>query len=104
MVPNHEKKKRLVRESMFIPIDRWTLILKNGRTKSFSYEIKALMSFIPIRETCLWCPIIKRKEIIMWIYIVLFEKWNLILKNDKNNFTYKAKASMSFIPMKRMNL
>ena len=37
------KKKRLLRESMFIPIDGRTLILKNGGKWSFSYETKALI-------------------------------------------------------------
>ena len=34
------KKERLLHESMFIPIDRQTLILKHGRKWSFSYETK----------------------------------------------------------------
>ena len=34
------KEKRLLCESVFIPIDRWTLILKNGRNGSFFYETK----------------------------------------------------------------
>ena len=40
---------------------------KNGRNKSFSYETKASISFIPMRKLCLWCLIMKRKEVIMWI-------------------------------------
>ena len=35
------KQKRLLPQSVFIPIDRWTLILKNVGKWSFSYETKA---------------------------------------------------------------
>ena len=37
------KDRRLLHESMFIQIDKWTLILKNGGRKSFSYETKTLI-------------------------------------------------------------
>ena len=30
MVPNHEKNRGLLQESIFILIDKWNLILKNG--------------------------------------------------------------------------
>ena len=43
MLPNHEKKKRLLCESMFVATDKQTLIQKNGRKRSFSYETKALL-------------------------------------------------------------
>ena len=35
------KARKLLRESMFITIDRWTFILKNRGKWSFSYKIKA---------------------------------------------------------------
>ena len=34
------KERRLLCESLFIQIDKWSLILKNGGKKSFSYETK----------------------------------------------------------------
>ena len=37
---------RLLCESMFVPIDKQNLSQKNGGKRSFSYEIKASMSFI----------------------------------------------------------
>ena len=40
---------------------------KIGNKGRFSYETKASISLIPKRRMCLWCPIMKRKEIIMWI-------------------------------------
>ena len=39
------KEMKLLCESMFILIDKRTLILKNGRKRSFSYEMKASMLF-----------------------------------------------------------
>ena len=41
MVSNHEKKKRLLYESVLTLIDIWTVILKNGGKRSFSYKTKA---------------------------------------------------------------
>ena len=35
------KERKLLRETIFIPIDRWALILKNGGKWSFSYETLA---------------------------------------------------------------
>ena len=92
-------------ESMFIPIEKRTLILKNGGKKSFSYKTKASISFIPIRKMSLHCPIIKKKQIIMRISVC--PKW-LINFNSKNggriSFSYETKASMSFIPMSKTSL
>ena len=39
IIPNHEKN-RLLPEFMFIPIDKLTLILKNGGKRSFLMELK----------------------------------------------------------------
>ena len=58
IVPNHEMKGDLC-ESMFVLIDRQTLILKNFRNKSFLNKTKALMSYILIKRMSLWCPIMK---------------------------------------------
>ena len=49
MAPNHGKKRKSLRESIFIKIDKQNLILKNGGKRSFSYETKASISFILIR-------------------------------------------------------
>ena len=42
---------------------------KNNRKRCFSYETKASISFIPMRRISSWCPIMKKKEIIMWICV-----------------------------------
>ena len=56
------KKKRLLYESVFVTIKKWTLILKNGGRRSFAYETKATMSFIQMSRTSLWCPIMEKKD------------------------------------------
>ena len=38
---------------------------RNGGKRSFSYETKALTSFILIRRMTLWCPIMKKNESII---------------------------------------
>ena len=44
------KEKRLLCESVFVPIDKWTLALKNDGKKTFPYETKASMPFVPMRK------------------------------------------------------
>ena len=54
---------------------------------------------------CLWCPIMKRMEIIMWIYVYRNWKMNFNSKiGNKRTFSYETKASISLIPMRRMSL
>ena len=62
------KERRLLRESTFIQIGNWTLILKNSGKRSLSHETKASMPVIPMRRMSLWFTIMKKKEIIMWIH------------------------------------
>ena len=78
---------------------------KNGYKRSFSYESKASISFIPMKRMCLWCPIMKRKEIIMWIQVYPNWKTNLNSKNGKTrSFCCETKTSISLIPTRRMCL
>ena len=78
---------------------------KNGRKWSFPYETKASISFIQTRRMWLLCPIMKRKEIIMWIHIYLNWKANFDSKNGrKRSFSYETEASKSFITRSRMSL
>ena len=103
MVPNNDKKGLLC-ESAFVLVEKEALILKTSWKKSFSYKIKASMSFIQIMRKSLRFPIVETKEIIMWI-CVYPNKWTLILKNSgKRGFSIDTKASMSFIQIRRMNL
>ena len=44
---------------------------------------------------CLWCPIMKRKEIITWILVYPNRQKTLILKNGgKWSYSYETKASI----------
>ena len=78
---------------------------KNGKKRSFSYETKASISFIPMRRMCLWCQIMKIKEIIMQIRVCPNRQTYINSINSKNkSFCFETKASISFIPMIRMHL
>ena len=78
---------------------------KNGRKRCFSYDTKPSMSFIPMRAMCLWCPIMKWKEIIMQILIYPNWKTNFNSKNGrKRSFSHETKPSISYIPMRGMCL
>ena len=47
----------------------------------------------------------KERSLLYEFVFVLIHKWTLSLKNDgKRSFTYGMKASMLFIPMRRMNV
>ena len=78
---------------------------KNVRERCFSIETKTSISFIPIRRMHLWCLIIKRKEIIMWIRVCPNRRMNINYKNGRKRcFSYETKAWISFIPTRRMCL
>ena len=65
---------------------------KIGNRRNFSYKTKASISFIPLRRMCLWYPIMKRKEIIMWIHVYPSWKMNFNSKNGrKTRFSYESK-------------
>ena len=89
---------------MFIQIDEWSLILKNGRKKSFSYETKASMSFIPIRRMSYVSQLWKERRLLREFVFIQIDKQTLILKNGgKRSFSYETKALMSFMPMSGMS-
>ena len=78
---------------------------KIGNKRSFSDKTKESISFILLRRMCLWCPIVKRKEIIMWIDV--YPNWNRNFNSkigNKRSFSYETKASISLIPPRRMCL
>ena len=73
--------------------------------RSFYYETKASISLIPTRRMCLWCPIMKRKEIILWIHV--YPNWKMYFNSkigNKRSFCYETKASISLISMRRTSL
>ena len=78
---------------------------KIGNKRSFYYETKASLSLIPTKRMCLWCQIMKGKEIIMWIHV--YFNWNTNFnskKGNKRSFSYDTKASISLIPTRRTSL
>ena len=78
---------------------------KKGNKRSFSYDTKASISLIPMRRMCLWFPIMKWKEIIIWIHV--YPNWNTNFNSkigNKRSFSYEIKASISLIPKRRMCL
>ena len=99
------KRKEIIMWICVCP-NRWTNInSKNGGKRNFSYETKVLISSIRMRRMYLWCPISKKKEIIMWISVYPNWKMNFNSKNDgKRNFSYETKASISFILIREMCL
>ena len=99
------KQWRLLCESIFVLINQRTLTLKNNWNKSFSYETKASMSFAQMRKMSLWCPIMKRKGITMWIHVC--PNWQINFNSKKwwkGKLFYENKASISFMPVRRISL
>ena len=104
MVPNKKKKGDYYVNPCY---RNWKANLnsKSGRETSFSYETKASELFTPIRRMWLWCPIMKRKVIIMWIYSYPNWRANLNSRNGrKRSFCYETKVSKSLITTSRMSL
>ena len=79
---------------------------ENGENKSFIYEIKEAISFVPMRRMSLWSPIMKRKEIIMRVNVCPNNWMNFNSKENggKKKKFYESRASMSFILIRRMSL
>ena len=99
------KKRRLLCEIVFVPINKRTLIPKNGGKRSFSFETKASLSFILIKRLCLWCPILKGKKIIMWIHV--YPNWQTNFDSKKwweIKFFLWNQSINSFIQIKKMSL
>ena len=65
---------------MFIPIDRWTLILNNGRMWSFFYETKALIHLSQWGEWIYGTQLLKQRRLLCECMFIPTEKWTLIPK------------------------
>ena len=55
------KRKGILCESMFVLIDKQNLTLKTDGKRSFSFETKTSMSFIPMSKMSLWHPVMKKE-------------------------------------------
>ena len=103
ILPNQEKKGNYFVNSC-LSHGKKNFNSENSRKRNCSYETKTLISFIPTRRMWLWCPILKRKEI-MWIHLFPNGKMNFNSKNGREtSFSYETKASKSFIRIRRMCL
>ena len=99
------KRKEIIMWIRVYPNWKMNFNSKNGRKRSFSYETKASISIIPTRTMNIWCPIIDRKEIIMWNQVYPNWTMNFSSKNGrKRSLCYETKASISLIPIRRMCL
>ena len=104
MVPNHENKRDYYVNPCLSQLMDELWFQKLVEVKFFLWN-QSINYFIPMRRMNLWCLIIKRKEIIMWIHIYLNWKMNFNFKNGgKRCFFYKTKALKSFIPKRRICL
>ena len=87
------KRKEIIMWICVYPNWKMNFNSKNGGKRSFSYETKASISFIPMKRTNLWCPIIGRKEIITWIRVYPNCRQTLIPKNGGMwGFSYETKG------------
>ena len=75
------KEKILLCNSKFVPIETRSLIPKIEGKRRFFYKTKDPMSFVLTRKMSLWCSIMKKKEIIMWICVC--PKWQMNFKSKK---------------------
>ena len=99
------KRKKIIIWIYVYPNWKTNFNTKYNYKRSFSNETKASISFIPWKRMCLWCSIMKRKEIVTWIHVYPNWKMNFNSKNGKKrSFSYEKYASISLIPMRRICL
>ena len=104
ILPNNKKKEDYYLNPCLSQLKDKLRILKWFKENIF-YEIIASIAFILTRRICLWCPIMKRTETIMWLHVYPNWKTNFNSNNGgKRSFSYEIKASISFIPIWRMCL
>ena len=104
MMPNHEMKQDYYMNPGLSHL-KDVLHSKIDNKRSFSLETKASIWLIPTRRMWLWFPIMKRKEIIMWIHV--YPNWKTYFNSkigNKRSSSYKTKASITLIPRRRMCL
>ena len=91
------KEKRLLCESVFIPIERWTLI--NGRKISCSYVTKASIHLSQWEEWIYGAQSNKERILLCESVFILIERWTLILKIvEREVFLMKWKLQCHLSP------
>ena len=92
------KKRRLFHESVFIPIDGWTLILKNGGKRSFSYKAEALIHLSRSGERICGTQSLKERKLLCESVFILIERWTLTLKmGQREAFLFKPKHQFIYL-------
>ena len=97
------KERRLLCKSMFVPIDKRTLIQKNGGNKSFLKETKTLTPFIEMWGISLWRLILKRKYITIWICVCPSWQTNFNSKKGQNEKLFLRNQSINVIHINKEN-
>ena len=99
------KRKEKITWIYFYPNWQMKFDSKNWWKEKLFLWCQNINSFIPMSKMSLWFLIMKRKEIITWIHVYPNWQINLDSKNGgKRSFSYETKASMSFIPIRKMSL
>ena len=80
-VPNHEKKRDYYLHPCISELMDKFWFQKTSGKERFCDEAKVSVSFIPIRKMCLWCLIMKRKEIITSIHVC--PTWRMNFYSEK---------------------
>ena len=92
-------------EPTFSLIGRWTLIPKMVQREVFLMKPKHQFIYRNEANVFMVPSYKKKKRLPCESMFVTIGKWPLTLNNDGNRrLSYEAKASMSFIPMRRMSL
>ena len=105
MVPNHEKRRRLLCESMFIPIDKMNFNSKEWWKEKLFLWNQSINAIYPKEENKLMVPNLEKKENYYVNPCLSWMTMNFNSKNDeKISFSNETKALMSFSPLRRMNL
>ena len=73
-------KKKIIMWNWVIPINKWTLTLKNGGKWSFSYEAKASIHLSQWEEWICSAQSIKERRLLCKSVFILLERWTLILR------------------------
>ena len=91
------KKKRLLSESMFIPIDRWNLIIKNGGKWSFFIKPKRQCHLSQPGEWLYGAQSWKEKRLFYEFMFVPINKWTLILKMvERESFLWNQSINVIY--------
>ena len=107
IVSNHKKKKRLLCESMFVQIDRWTLILKMVEREVFHMKPKHQYHLSQLGQYVYGAQSQNERRLLCESVFIPTEKWTLIpklvekevfLMKPKHQFTYPSVKNEFVVP------